>query len=73
MHLTAVPTPLPKLRPDLSSVPLLCEAVLKAIAKEKSARFQTVQEFAAAMQLGVQPAAALPLAAAAAPSEPCMK
>lgn len=66
MHLTATPAPLASLRPELATLPALTDAVLKALAKEKKARFQTVQEFAQALQAAIAPGA---VSAAAVASE----
>ena len=47
-HMAEDPTPLQELRPDLS--PLLCHAVMKAMAKKPIQRHQTVLEFWEALE-----------------------
>lgn len=49
-HLTQPPEPLEKFRPELNSHALLGAAVLKALAKEKERRFQSVNEFREALE-----------------------
>ncbi len=45
MHLTAAPVDPAQVRPELAKFPRLCAAVLKALAKEREHRFQSVLEF----------------------------
>ncbi|MBL8911610.1 MAG: serine/threonine protein kinase, partial [Archangium sp.] len=49
-HLTSAPTHPAKLRPGLAQFPALCDAVLKALAKEKENRFQNVIDFREALR-----------------------
>ncbi|MFZ5438445.1 MAG: protein kinase domain-containing protein [Myxococcota bacterium] len=57
-HLTAAPTPLQKVRPELAQWPALCAAVTRAMAKEKENRFQNVGEFGEALRRGLEVAGA---------------
>lgn len=59
-HLTSAPPALPSVRPELAAFPVLCAAVIRALAKEKENRFQTVTEFAAALRKGLSDSAAAP-------------
>ncbi len=54
-HLTAAPLDPAQLRPELSTLPGLSAAVLKALAKEREHRFQNVVEFREALRKGLQP------------------
>ncbi|MCC6332378.1 MAG: protein kinase [Myxococcales bacterium] len=63
LHLTAAPAEPSARRPELAQHPALCAVVLKALAKEKDRRFQTVKELAAALEAaagGVAPAPSAP-------------
>ncbi|MEW5739006.1 MAG: protein kinase [Myxococcota bacterium] len=63
MHLTAAPPDPATVRPELAKHAPICAVVLKSLAKEKERRFQSVKEFAAALEAalgGVAPAPSAP-------------
>ena len=60
-HLTAAPLDPAQLRPELSALPALSAAVLKALAKEREHRFQNVLEFREALRQSLQPQGEVPL------------
>jgi tetratricopeptide (TPR) repeat protein len=53
LHLTAAPPDPTTRRPELAKHPALCAVVLKALAKEKERRFQSVAELAQALRAAV--------------------
>ncbi|MDP2269613.1 MAG: protein kinase [Archangium sp.] len=61
-HLTAAPLDPAQLRPELSALPALSAAVLKALAKEREHRFQNVLEFREALRQSLQPQGEVSLA-----------
>lgn len=54
MHLTQAPDEPTKYRPELAKFKPLTDVVLKALSKNKSERYPSVGEFAAALQLGLK-------------------
>ncbi len=60
-HLTAAPLDPVQLRPELSALPALSAAVLKALAKEREHRFQNVLEFREALRQSLEPQGEVPL------------